>query len=90
MPSNTGCIRVGPMPLDARELDRHCRDVWDNIAGETGLRTAHAKKVTRLYMLCRDIQQAALDGARFETVRKVIDLICHVAVRSFGMRLERV
>jgi hypothetical protein len=90
MPSNTGCIRVGPMPLDARELDRRVRSVWGDIADETGLRTAHAKKIARLYNVCRDVQQAALSGARFETVRKVIELLYEVAIKSFGVRLERI
>ena len=76
--------------MDARELDRRCRNIWDNIAEETGLRTAHAKKVTRLYNVCRDIQQAALSGARSATVRAILDLIYEVAVRSYGMRLERI
>jgi len=91
MQSSTGAVRaiVGPSPLDAIELNRRVRAVWDNIADETGLRTAHAKKVARLYNVCRDIQQAALEGARFATVRAVIDLIWEVAVRSYGMRMER-
>ena len=88
MPIATGCVRV-PNLMDARALDRECRAVWDNVVGETGLRTVHAKKIARLYMVCRDIQQAALEGARFSTVCAVFKLIKFVVEQSFGSPMER-
>ena len=76
-------------PLTAREIDRAARAIWENIAGETGTRRTHAKKVARLYLLCSDLQQAVCEGARFRTVRAVLDLIGLVIARSYGMRMER-
>jgi hypothetical protein len=80
--------RVATEPLTAREIDTRARAIWENIAGETGTRRTHAQKVARLYLLCRDIQQAVIEGARFQTVRAVLDLIALVIARSYGMQPE--
>jgi hypothetical protein len=79
-------LRAIPEPLTAQEIDRQARAIYENIAAETGSRHTHAGKVARLYLLCRDIQHAALQGARFATVRRVLELIGEVFARSYGMQ----
>jgi len=74
--------------MDARELDRECRTVWAQIAHETGSWKAHAKKVARLFNVCRDIQQAIVEGRGLWTVRPLLTLLCRVAERSAGMPLR--
>jgi hypothetical protein len=83
--NTTACLRAiaGPTPLAGPELDRECRAVWDNIAGETGSRIAHAKRIARLYNLCRDVQQIGPYGARL-----ILRLVRLVVARSYGMQPE--
>ena len=72
--------------MTAMDLDRECRRVWGSIADETSSRKAQRKKIARLYLICRDIQQAVRDGAGFRTVWAIVDLIASVARRSYGLR----
>ena len=67
-----------PTPVDAREIDRCARAIWDNIAGETGSRRETAAKVARLYNVCRDIQRAREQGAMAATLWAIVKLIIAV------------
>lgn len=77
-----------PEPMDAREIDREARGIWENIAEEFGDRRGLAGVIARTYLLARDLQRFA-DGARVkrDTLLSVPKFLYNVLARSRGMAL---
>ena len=75
--------------MTAREIDREARRVWDGIVAETHTRRfSHAGKISRLYNVARDLQQAARDGASLRTLRAVVEFLNRVLNHSFAQAVR--
>ncbi len=76
--------------MDARDLDREARAVWENVAEAAGDRRGLAGMVARTYGLCRDLQRIAGGGrVRFHTLMGVVDLLARVVRNSYGFHGAR-
>ena len=89
----TGCVRAAhpPQPMDARDIDREARAVWEVVAEAAGDRKGLPGIVARTYNLCRDLQRAAASGrVRFHVLMSVVDLFARVVRSSCALQGARV
>lgn len=83
---NVRVTNVGPM--DAREMDREVRAIWENIAEEYGDRRGMAGLIARTYMLGRAYQRYAAAGhVSTEVLLAVPRFLYNIIARSRGMAL---
>lgn len=75
--------RLPPNDIEPAELNRRAREVWDAISEETDDKTRNTERVSRLYAMCRDIQQARRSGARDVTVHRIVALLMLTLARAY-------
>lgn len=74
--------------MSARVLDRRARAAWDNVCGATGARPRQVQRISRTYLLCRDLQAAVAEGAG-ETVDEVIRVLTDTVADARRVRMAR-